>query len=738
MPVIFDPLSCSLKWVPPGFSGAYSDLTGIPSSFPPSAHTHPQSDVVGLGAALGAKEPSIAAGTASQYWRGDKTWQTLNGSAVGLGNVNNTSDASKPISTLTQAALDTKEPTIAAGTTSQYWRGDKTWQTLNAATVGLGNVNNTSDVNKPISTATQSALNAKADLVGGVVPTSQIPSVAISEFLGTVASQAAMLALVGEKGDWTIRSDTGATWIITGTNPALLAHWTAISYPTSPVTSVNTQTGNVVLGYADVGAEPTIAAGTTAQYWRGDKSWQTLNKAAVGLANVANVDTTNAANISSGTLLAARMPALTGDVTTSAGAVATTIANGAVTLAKMADMATGSLIYRKTAGSGPPEINTLATLKTDLLLTGTNSGDQTITLTSDVTGSGSGSFAATIAANAVGLTKLADIATASFLGRNTAGTGDPEVLSATTAKAILAIAQADVAGLRTADSPTFAGLTVTGQLKLNRPGQNALAYLNNAGSQRFAILRSYASSDTDDIHFYDVVNDVSRIMIGATGGINIGLRVDPGAGNLAINHGAATTPATRTTYGMQLSVPIGTNAFEGLYLGIGADSVYSYIQSWGARPLRLNSQGNSTLFGGGVNIGGTTDPGAGNLACNNLPVLRVLATVTGIDAKTAADSTLYTVPAGKSLVITSVVVRCTAAVSISAPAAASIITGALFQVWPNRSLTGLTVATAMNSFVPDNTWNIVLAAATSILFRINTAATGTSQTLAVDVIGYLL
>jgi hypothetical protein len=47
---------------------------------------------------------------------------------VGLGNVDNTSDANKPISAATQTALDGKEPTIAAGTVTQYWRGDKTWR----------------------------------------------------------------------------------------------------------------------------------------------------------------------------------------------------------------------------------------------------------------------------------------------------------------------------------------------------------------------------------------------------------------------------------------------------------------------------------------------------------------------------------------------------------------------------------------------------------------------------------
>lgn len=116
---------------------------------------------------------------------------------------------------------------------------------------------------------------------------------------------------------------------------------------------------------------------------------------------------------------------LTGDVTGSGtGSFAATIANGAVSLAKMADVATATVFYRKTAGTGAPEVQTLTTLKTDLGLTGTNSGDQTITLTGDVTGSGTGSFAATIANDAVTFAKMQNINTARILGRYSASTGD--------------------------------------------------------------------------------------------------------------------------------------------------------------------------------------------------------------------------------------------------------------------------------------------------------------------------
>ena len=49
------------------------------------------------------------------------------------------------------------------GTDLQYIKGDGTYGTMNKQAVGLGNVDNTSDLNKPISTATQTELNKKAD-----------------------------------------------------------------------------------------------------------------------------------------------------------------------------------------------------------------------------------------------------------------------------------------------------------------------------------------------------------------------------------------------------------------------------------------------------------------------------------------------------------------------------------------------------------------------------------------------
>lgn len=81
-------------------SGSYKDLTDKPTNFAPSSHTHEISDVNGLTDALAGKADSV---------------HTHSKSDVGLSNVDNTSDANKPISTATQQALDNKINTSVLG-----------------------------------------------------------------------------------------------------------------------------------------------------------------------------------------------------------------------------------------------------------------------------------------------------------------------------------------------------------------------------------------------------------------------------------------------------------------------------------------------------------------------------------------------------------------------------------------------------------------------------------------------
>ena len=88
---------------------------------------------------------------------------------VGLGNVNNTSDLDKPISNATQKELDKLDAKIDKINTDQgtdlsaHLRDFSNPHKVTKEQIGLGNVDNTADLNKPISTATQKAIDdAKA------------------------------------------------------------------------------------------------------------------------------------------------------------------------------------------------------------------------------------------------------------------------------------------------------------------------------------------------------------------------------------------------------------------------------------------------------------------------------------------------------------------------------------------------------------------------------------------------
>jgi hypothetical protein len=134
-----------------------------------------------------------------------------------------------------------------------------------------------------------------------------------------------------------------------------------------------------------------------------------------------------------------------GDITTSADGATWTIDAGVVTLAKMADIATGTFIGRNTAATGVPEVLTIATAKTMLDLTGTNSGDQTITLTSDVTGTGTGSFATTIASNVVTYAKMQQASVGyTIMGKATTGAGNYAQITAGTDSVLRRSASGDL------------------------------------------------------------------------------------------------------------------------------------------------------------------------------------------------------------------------------------------------------------------------------------------------------
>lgn len=317
------------------------------------------STVAGLQAELDAKATS--AGLTAHTGATNNPHSVTKGQ-VGLGNVDNTSDALKPISNATQTALNAKEGTVTAGTSSQYYRGDKSWQTLDKAAVGLGNLDNTSDTNKPVSTATQTALNLKANLAsptftgvpaaptatGGTnttqVATTAFVQTAISGKENTITLSTSDKYYRGDKTWQTLptyevpsqaEAETGTAtnarlWTAERINQAIqalapvgggggsvgsvgLTAPTGLTVSGSPITTSGTLGLTYEAGYAiptltkqgqwdtaygwgnhaSAGYQANISTGDNTQYYRGDKTWQTLNKAAVGLSNVDNTADTS-------------------------------------------------------------------------------------------------------------------------------------------------------------------------------------------------------------------------------------------------------------------------------------------------------------------------------------------------------------------------------------------------------------------------------------------------------------
>ena len=178
--------------------------------------------------------------------------------------------------------------------------------------IGLGNVDDTSDVNKPVSSATQTALNAKqATLVSGT----NIKTINGSTVLGAGDLVVSGSVSDGDKGDITV-SASGATWTIDND---------VVTFAKMQDVATATLLGRATGGTGNI---EEITLGTNLSY-----TGTTLNAAGGGISDGDK-----------------------GDVTVSSSGTVWTIDNGVVTYAKMQDVsATDKLLGRSTAGSGDVE-----------------------------------------------------------------------------------------------------------------------------------------------------------------------------------------------------------------------------------------------------------------------------------------------------------------------------------------------------------------------------------------------
>lgn len=213
------------------------------------------SEVAGLQAALDLKAP-----LASPTFTGTVTGVTK--TMVGLGSVDNTSDASKPVSTAQQTALDGKSATThnhdTAYTAIAHGTNVSNPHNVTATQVGLGNASNTSDANKPVSTAQQTALDLKVDKVTGKGLSTNDYTTAEQSKLSGIATGATANATDAQLRDRSTHTGSQAQSTITNLTTDLAAKQATLVSGTN----IKTVNGASVVGAGNVSVAADLPGGS--------------------------------------------------------------------------------------------------------------------------------------------------------------------------------------------------------------------------------------------------------------------------------------------------------------------------------------------------------------------------------------------------------------------------------------------------------------------------------------------
>lgn len=232
-----------------------------------------------------------------------------------------------------------------------------------------------------ISLSEKGAANGVATLdINGQIPTSQLPALAVSDVF-TAASQAAMLALTAQRGDFAVRTDIGSTFVLAAEPATTLSNWVLLSTgATGTVTSVAltppaagltvsgspiTSSGTFALSLAnDLAAVEALSSTGIAVRTAAD-TWTTRSVVAGTGISVTNgagtggnitIAATNNGTVTSVGLTLPSIFTVTGTPVTSNGTLAATLAS----------QAANTVFAAPTGASGAPTFRTLSLLTGDV------------------------------------------------------------------------------------------------------------------------------------------------------------------------------------------------------------------------------------------------------------------------------------------------------------------------------------------------------------------------------------